>query len=149
MNGIFTRQMMIRLISVLAVFACVVLFFLVVASASAQRSKSHVAPENAACSDCHACKNPTTENPCLFRCPRPRVTKRDLDKGPEEIVLNELENEYDPVVFKHRRHASMSGMSGECEDCHHFSEGRRIGSCKECHPVNEVTEMRQPSLKGA
>jgi hypothetical protein len=148
MKNISLPKMKRSILAMIGVGSCLV-FALAIAAVSAEHPKSHTNTENAVCSDCHTCKNPTQENPCLYPCPRPRVTKRDLDKGPDEILLNELENEYEPVFFKHRRHASMSGMSGECGDCHHFSEGGRIGSCKECHPVNEVTEMRQPSLKGA
>jgi hypothetical protein len=149
MNGKIFALLTGRLIALTLISAAGLLFFFAV-PANAQHAKSpRTKTDNSSCTDCHSCKNPTAENPCLIVCPRPRVTKRDLDKGPNEILLNELENEYDPVIFKHRRHATMSGMSGECADCHHFSEGGRIGSCKDCHPLTEVTDMKQPSLKGA
>jgi hypothetical protein len=114
----------------------------------AQHSKT-TSQKSAVCSDCHSCKKPTADNPCLITCPRSRANPKDINSGPETVVLNELEWEYDAVVFNHRYHAEMSAMGGECTDCHHFSEGGRIASCKECHPVGDVSEMKQPGLKAA
>lgn len=104
--------------------------------------------KEAVCTDCHTCKAPTKSNPCLYVCPRPR-TARDADETPAYVNLNELEYEYYEVIFNHRLHAEMSAMSGECGDCHHFSNGRKMGACKECHPAGDVKDMRVPSLKAA
>jgi hypothetical protein len=102
------------------------------------------------CSECHTCKRPTKDNPCLAQCPRPHATSKDVGHVPETVLLYELEKDYEPVAFNHRVHAQMSSMSKEaCADCHHFSEGGKIEACKTCHPVSGPDEMRQPSLKGA
>jgi hypothetical protein len=111
---------------------------------------SHMPPRESVCTDCHTCKNPTPENPCTYPCPRPRATAKDLAKGPVTVILNELENEYEGVLFPHRLHAQMSAMGGECADCHHFGDQGQIESCKNCHSLTETTEsFRKPGLKGA
>ena len=42
--------------------------------------------------------------------------------SPKIIKMKKLEVQdlYEPVVFSHRTHAEMSGMSGGCEMCHHY-----------------------------
>jgi hypothetical protein len=117
--------------------------------ATLAKPQPHPSGRNVVCSDCHTCKNPSASEPCLSPCPRPRVTKLDLDKGPETVSLNLLENEYEGVIFNHRLHAEMSAMGEQCANCHHFSEGGRIASCSECHPTTDVTAMHQPGLKAA
>ena len=44
-----------------------------------------------------------------------------LDTGPKVVILNELENEYEPVPFDHLAHARMAQMWSGCETCHHYS----------------------------
>jgi hypothetical protein len=114
-------------------------------SATAQhRTKS------APCNQCHSCINPTAGNPCLRACPRPRTEQKELEKGPETVVLNELEREYEPVIFPHQLHANMSRMDVGCTDCHHFTDIGDIASCKTCHPVDVAEEnLKQPGLRGA
>jgi hypothetical protein len=68
---------------------------------------------------------------------------------PKEVVLGELESEYEPVVFAHRMHAEMSAMGGECEICHHFTSGGGIAACVDCHPTGAAEDIRQPGLKAA
>ena len=79
----------------------------------------------------------------------PHQHGRSLSVGPDVVTLNELENDYEPVIFEHRRHAQMSAMGNECSNCHHYSEGGRITACKECHPAGAAETMQQPGLKGA
>ena len=118
---------------------------LAVLPASAQHPSGKVQ-----CSQCHSCTAPTAGNPCLRSCPRPRVAQRELTKGPETVVLNELEAEYEPVIFQHRLHADMSSMDVGCTDCHHFSDIGNISSCKTCHPADVAEEnLKQPGLRGA
>lgn len=102
------------------------------------------------CTECHVCSTPTVEDPCLRGCPRPRVTPQDLKMGPDRIVINEIEVEYEPVNFAHRLHAEMTAMDRGCQDCHHFQEIGGITACKNCHPADAADEnLDQPSLKGA
>ena len=102
------------------------------------------------CGECHACSTPTENDPCLRGCPRPRTTQKELGMGPDEIVINEIESEYEPVHFAHRLHAGMTAMDRGCQDCHHFQEVGGITACKNCHPADAADEnLEQPSLKGA
>lgn len=102
------------------------------------------------CRECHVCSTPTAEDPCLRGCPRPRVTPQELKMGPDKILINEIESEYEPVDFAHRLHAEMTAMDRGCQDCHHFQEVGGITACKNCHPPDAADEnLDQPSLKGA
>jgi hypothetical protein len=107
-------------------------------------------PQNGGCAECHVCNNPTTVDPCLRDCPRPRTSKQEIAIGPDEIVINEIEWEYEGVVFAHKLHAGMTAVGKGCQSCHHFQEAGGITSCKNCHPA-EVTDekLEQPGLKGA
>lgn len=104
--------------------------------------------KNVVCSSCHQCKSPTKDAPCLDPCPRPRATRKDLAKAPDTVILNELEFEYEGVVFNHGVHASMSAMGTECSACHHYSPDG-IVACKECHLKGAEDNLEQPGLKGA
>lgn len=105
------------------------------------------------CGECHRCDAPTEENPCLRTCPRDKVERQqsyDPEVGPDIVVLDLLENEYEAVHFSHKLHAEMSAMGHSCLDCHHFNDPNRITACKECHPPGISSEnIRQPGLKGA
>jgi hypothetical protein len=116
----------------------------------AQQHLAKKARDNGAdCAECHSCKNPTKDNPCLTMCPRPRAGTTEMQDSPETVLLYELENEYQPVTFNHRVHAEMSAMGGECASCHHYSEAGKIESCKQCHATTASDDMHQPGLKGA
>jgi predicted CXXCH cytochrome family protein len=87
--------------------------------------------------------------------------------GPDTVLLNELENEYQPVPFSHAIHAEMAEMWDGCVTCHHRppepgahgvsddqphtqAESDQIPSCKSCHPIGaDNTDIRKPGLKGA
>jgi hypothetical protein len=108
------------------------------------------------CAGCHACEEPTREDPCLVSCPRHAgkfVGKHHADEGPEVVLIDQLANLYEPVVFAHRLHADMSEMTGGCENCHHYSEESGIiPACRECHEVKytaNTTDLNMPALKGA
>lgn len=106
------------------------------------------------CAGCHACEEPTRENPCLVACPRHAgkfVGQHRADEGPEVVLIDQLANLYEPVVFAHRLHADMSEMTGGCENCHHYSEeSGTIPACRECHEVTRNTaDLNMPALKGA
>jgi hypothetical protein len=102
------------------------------------------------CAECHVCSTPTLDDPCLRACPRPRATPQDIKMGPDEVIINEIESEYEPVKFSHRLHAEMTAMDRGCQDCHHFQEVGGITACKNCHPSHIADEhLEQPGLKGA
>jgi hypothetical protein len=112
--------------------------------------KTFMAP----CNDCHVCDKPTTENPCLQRCPRhdfEMVAKHSPDEGPDVLIINDIENQYHPVIFSHSAHAHMSEFGTGCMECHHYTPPGEIPPCIECHSVEGVNpnNLRQPGLKGA
>lgn len=107
-------------------------------------------PQQNGCGECHTCKEPTVEAPCLRECPRPRTSPKEIAHGPTEIVINEIEWEYEGVVFSHKLHAEMTALDKGCQSCHHFQEMGGITSCKNCHPAEVAEEnLEQPGLKGA
>nr|MEE4266492.1 cytochrome c3 family protein [Candidatus Krumholzibacteria bacterium] len=106
------------------------------------------------CIQCHSCDLPTAEDPCLVACPRHMGhfhSDQRPDDGPAVVVIDDLANLYDPVVFSHELHATMSDMVGGCENCHHYSEpGGAIPPCRECHDAEKgPVDLNKPSLKGA
>ena len=125
---------------------------------SSQIHESRV-PLTPDCSECHKCEKgeyPTKENPCLVQCPGTKTihdfsTLKQSEKQMEVILIDMLTEQYGPVIFAHEYHASMSRMSGGCENCHHYSDDlSKIQSCVECHPKqSSLTSIEKPSLKGA
>jgi hypothetical protein len=111
--------------------------------------------EDLPCSACHTCDEPTLEDPCLRECQRAGAAaiKREMmeQRGPDMVILDELENLYLPVPFDHHGHAVMAEMTRSCEVCHHYTpEGVRHPACKSCHEIAPAQEdMRKPSLKAA
>jgi len=106
------------------------------------------------CALCHVCSNPSAADPCLKMevCPRHAVSEAlDPESGPDEVVLDQLENLYVPVLFDHAAHARMVEMDQGCETCHHFTPPNTPHpSCRECHPVSiQHEDLAQPGLKGA
>ncbi len=106
------------------------------------------------CRTCHACDNPTPQNPCLIQCPRHGsefTGKHSFKEGPEIMIIDKLTNLYGPVVFAHELHASMSDISGGCTLCHHYSEKTgEIPACSKCHKDKpDIKIFDEPSLKGA
>ena len=123
------------------------------------QEKNAIIPHSATelvCSDCHACKKPTTTKPCLRMCPR-HWKGKDVghkltpERVPDIIILDELENLYDPARFTHKLHADMADMSEGCVVCHHYTPTDvSHPPCKECHSPNLIHEnIEQPGLKGA
>lgn len=106
------------------------------------------------CSECHICKNPTFENPCLKACPRLFLayvtSQHSLTEAPASILMDKLVNQYSAVNFSHKLHAEMAEMNKSCATCHHFIPKDRIPPCSECHgrEINPAN-LRQPSLQGA
>jgi hypothetical protein len=113
--------------------------------------QGHAGKDALACDLCHMCPDPSMADPCLKACPRVATEQKALDVGPEICMINELEYEYEPVIFQHRIHASMSVLHKGCTDCHHYEPAAgRISSCNQCHSRTVVQEqLSQPGLKGA
>ncbi len=107
------------------------------------------------CQTCHACETPTKSNPCLIECPREQMMTvyQTPEQSPNILTLNKMksvEDLYEPVVFSHRLHAEMAGMSGGCEMCHHYNPPGNVVSCSECHSVSRKREdISKPDLKAA
>ncbi|MFC1619510.1 cytochrome c3 family protein [Candidatus Neomarinimicrobiota bacterium] len=106
------------------------------------------------CFDCHQCEDPTPENPCLKGCPFSALDMKSAGfpslSGPDVMVIDELVDLYEPVVFAHKLHANMSNMGQGCGQCHHYSLPDNVPACTECHRSQvDAANMIQPSLKGA
>ena len=106
------------------------------------------------CSDCHICKTPTIENPCLEMCLRTGAKTAEghsAAEGPGIAVIDQLEELYGPVRFDHKHHAEMVSMGEGCGICHHYSPPGIFPPCGECHgdQPSEAQTLRKPGLKGA
>ncbi len=111
------------------------------------------------CSSCHACNQPSKEQPCLLSiCPRqagaasasPSPGLDDL-LPPDIVMLADLEDLYEPVPFDHKVHAEMAEMSSGCAACHHHTvESSRHPACRTCHRASGSNEDHaMPGLRGA
>jgi hypothetical protein len=110
--------------------------------------------DNIDCLECHTCKVPTVQDMCLRACPsisQPKMTAaHKLVEAPDEFLIDEITNLYQPVKFNHKLHADMAQMGGDCGTCHHYSPPGVIPPCSECHGGEKnPNNLRQPSLKGA
>lgn len=132
------------------------LIILVCAAISfAQTIKSGHASANLKCSSCHDCEIPTKQNPCLKACPREKMFTVDVSpsKGPNYITINKSKKSsdlYQPVLFSHKLHAEMSGMSGGCKLCHHYNPPGQVIGCSDCHELERKrADVSKPDLIGA
>ncbi len=106
------------------------------------------------CFDCHQCMNPTGAEPCLKSCPNPHSKETAVratdDTGPDVVIIDQLTQLYQPVVFAHTLHADMSLMDQGCSQCHHYSNTSVIPACRDCHGLDQnPANLSQPGLKGA
>jgi len=80
-----------------------------------------------------------------------------VDKIPEIVTLDQVPGCYGSVRFDHRVHVQMSGMHGECRNCHHelpedakSTDKPDVRPCRECHePASNATIDGKPGLRGA
>ena len=72
-------------------------------------------------------------------------------RGPDVVILDELEDLYLPVPFDHRGHAHMAMMTDGCAVCHHHTpEDAEHPACKSCHGLSlDQQDARKPNLKVA
>ena len=103
------------------------------------------------CACCHTCDKPTPGNQCLPACGRDPGRYMRGHKGPDVVVLDELQDAYLPVPFDHKGHADMAEMTHGCVICHHYTpEGQQHPACKTCHEIAvKGTGIHKPGLKGA
>ena len=106
------------------------------------------------CQECHVCKKPTFEEPCLKLFPEFKRTgitmHHTADEAPELLKIDVMSNIYEASIFTHKLHAEMSEMSGGCISCHHFNPPGKIVGCKNCHEASiNRTDLQKPGLKGA
>ena len=115
----------------------------------------HHARQALNCAECHTCKVPTYEVPCLkilpgFTRQRGITVHHTAEDAPQIIKIDVLSQIYEPSIFTHKLHAEMAGMAGGCVSCHHFNPPGRIAACRECHDATETgTNLDKPGLKGA
>jgi hypothetical protein len=139
-----------------AALAALGLVALLALPAGAANSVEEYAPEagkNLACTLCHTCEFPTHDDLCLSKdfCLRSKAAAHG-DGLPRQsvMVLDELENVYDPVYFSHEDHAQMSEMGDGCESCHHFIPATSgHPACKSCHSAAPGNSRIEPTLKAA
>ena len=60
--------------------------------------------------------------------------------GPDVVTIGGISHWFSPVVFPHAMHAEFTG---DCESCHHNSDGEAV-ECSVCH--EEVFEPSSPEL---
>lgn len=133
--------------------ACAALFLASSAAAhGAEVSAKNQEPSpSMACGVCHVSNNPTEGAAELKTCPQPKAAApHSVSEGPDVVVIDRLSELYEPVLFLHRLHASMSDMGNGCAMCHHRNPPGPILPCRDCHggPSNPVN-LNQPGLKGA
>jgi hypothetical protein len=80
-----------------------------------------------------------------------RAAQVPRGRGPDLVILNQLEDAYLPVPFDHRGHAEMAEMIGGCASCHHYTpEGQEHPACRTCHAIADAeANIDQPGLRGA
>lgn len=55
-----------------------------------------------------------------------------VDKGPENITINVIQEKKAPVEFKHHEHQKR--VKDDCKACHHATkEGEQPEKCSKCH----------------
>lgn len=106
------------------------------------------------CDRCHTCEAPTAREACLKPCYRHTVVQRsdahNISEAPDSVLLDVLATEYLPILFDHKQHAEMAGMSDNCKTCHHYSPEGEIPPCRSCHSKEaSPTNYSQPDLKTA
>ncbi len=119
------------------------------------KDSNHQFDKTLKCSTCHECEVPTKQNPCIQPCPRESMISIDVppEKGPDFLTIDKNKKQsdiYQPVLFSHRLHAEMSGMSGGCRMCHHYNPPGKVIGCSDCHELKRKREdVSKPDLIGA
>lgn len=133
----------------------IILFFAASIVNGQNQKEGHPSLNGISCKTCHTCDIPTKGNPCFKPCPREKMItiERTPDEGPIVIKMDKFKSQsgiYSPVIFSHRLHAEMSGMSGGCKMCHHYNPPGEVANCSDCHELNRKrADISKPDLKGA
>jgi len=104
------------------------------------------------CKTCHTGEYPTKNNPLLVPCPREGMISvyHKPQEGPEIVLLNQVANRYEPVVFSHKLHAQMAEMGSSCNGCHHYNTTGPVLPCRKCHESERKREdVSKPDLRAA
>lgn len=104
------------------------------------------------CKTCHVGEYPTAKDPLLRECPRESMltAERSSKEGPDVVLINEMSDKYEGVVFSHKIHAQMSEISSGCSGCHHYNTSGPVLNCSKCHSKNRSREdVSVPDLKSA
>ena len=131
------------------------LFLIISSLITAQTKKPPHSFPGMTCKTCHICDIPTKENPCVRPCPRDMMIQiEETPKDAPSVIkidkLNSQSKVYSPVIFTHRLHSEMSGMSGGCKMCHHYNPPGEVIVCSECHELSRKrVDISKPDLKGA
>lgn len=64
--------------------------------------------------------------------------------GPGIVRLDSLEGPYEPVVFRHGRHAARFAQG--CGDCHHQHSGYDRNPCKRCHAI-DAAQFKESAVR--
>jgi hypothetical protein len=104
------------------------------------------------CKSCHSSEYPVKNDPGLLGCPRSDMISvyHSPTEGPETVVIDEMSDYYNGVVFSHKVHSEMSEMSGGCNGCHHYNTTGPVMNCRKCHDSSRSREdITLPDLKAA
>jgi DnaJ-class molecular chaperone len=97
------------------------------------------------CTDCHVKR--TTKILASSEESTKKPVKEATKVGPEMLILNSLEQRYEPVTFSHGIHTEMTE---NCATCHHHSPAGQTPACRECHGAPfDPKNLNMPGLKGA
>ncbi len=104
------------------------------------------------CKSCHSSEYPVKNDPGLLNCPRSDMISvyHSPAEGPETVVIDEMSDYYNGVVFSHKVHSEMSEMAGGCTGCHHYNTTGPVMNCRKCHESSRSREeISIPDLKAA
>lgn len=104
------------------------------------------------CKTCHIGEYPTKNSPELAPCPREGMISvyHRPEEGPEVVLLNEVANTYEPVIFSHKLHAQMAEMGSSCNGCHHYNTTGPVLPCRQCHSQTRKRDnVSIPDLRAA
>lgn len=136
------------------VLATAVFVVIVAVLANSQEARMQEQVKDLDCGQCHTCQTPTARDACLKPCYRHTALSQSgqhqIGEAPDSILLDAIAHDYVPILFDHKIHAEMAGMSNNCNTCHHYSPEGEIPPCRSCHPAESSPEnMAQPDLKTA
>lgn len=136
----------------------IIILFMIIGPVKAQNLEgipSHALIKELNCQACHSCVNPSLADPCLRFGPHlffehgKKLMPEQLP--PELVIINNIEEKYESVHFKHRKHMHMAQRMEDCAECHHYwPPDLPKQKCRTCHNPNTVRhDLDMISLNGA